>query len=101
MRVAIIGGGISGLSAYLNLHKSLVRDPRLKASISITIYETYDLTHLGETKPSEIPSHGGGYGIAPNGMAANAAAKSETFSNSPSCLSSSEMSIWDRISSPM
>jgi 2-polyprenyl-6-methoxyphenol hydroxylase-like FAD-dependent oxidoreductase len=69
LSIAILGGGISGLSAYLNLHKTLGRDPRLKDKFSVTIYETHDLTSLGNTKPSEIPSHGGGYGIAPNGMA--------------------------------
>lgn len=69
MKIAILGGGISGLSVYLNLQKTLATDPRLKEQLTITIYETHDLTHLGDTRPREIPSHGGGYGIAPNGMA--------------------------------
>lgn len=69
MKIAIVGGGISGLSAYLNLQKHLIKSFRSKESLSITIYETHDLTHLGNKKPTEIPSHGGGYGIAPNGMA--------------------------------
>ena len=69
MKICILGGGISGLSAYLNLQKNLDKDPQLKDRMSIMIYETHDLIHLGDTKPSEIPSYGGGYGIAPNGMA--------------------------------
>jgi 2-polyprenyl-6-methoxyphenol hydroxylase-like FAD-dependent oxidoreductase len=69
MKIAILGGGISGLSAYLSLQKNLLRDPRLKEGVSITLYETHDLQYLGEKKPTDIPSHGGGYGIAANGMA--------------------------------
>ena len=66
MRVAIVGGGISGLATYLNLHRDFAKDGR---SLDITIYETHDLRHLAGKKPSEIPSHGGGYGLAANGMA--------------------------------
>lgn len=69
MRLAIVGGGISGLSTYLNLKKHLVKDSRFKESLDITIYETHELHHLGGKKPSDIPSHGGGYGVASNGMA--------------------------------
>lgn len=69
MKIAIVGGGISGLSAYLHLQKQLAKDTRLKESTSITIYETHDLRDLGDKNPTEIPSIGGGYGLAPNGMA--------------------------------
>ena len=70
MKIAILGGGISGLSTYLNFQRHLVKDLKANATdIDMTVYETHDLTHLRDKKPSEIPSHGGGYGIAPNGMA--------------------------------
>ena len=69
MKIAIIGGGISGLATYLQLQKNVVKDAKLKESFSITIFEPYDLRHLGDLKPADIPSHGGGYGLAPNGMA--------------------------------
>ena len=69
MKIAIVGGGISGLSTYLNLQKHVVQNPRLKVSVSVTIYESHDLQHLDNTKTTDIPSLGGGYGIAPNGMA--------------------------------
>lgn len=70
MKIAIAGGGISGLSIYLNLRKQLDNVPRLKDSVNIVIYEPHDLPRLGSKRADDIPSSGGGYGIAPNGMAA-------------------------------
>ena len=69
MKIAILGGGISGLATYLNLQKHVARDAQPKQNLEIIIYETHDLRHLVGKKPSEIPSHGGGYGLASNGMA--------------------------------
>lgn len=69
MKVAIIGGGICGLSTYLNLQKHVVQNWRLEAPIEITIYESHVLKHDSNTRKGNIPSSGGGYGLAPNGMA--------------------------------
>lgn len=70
MKIAIVGGGISGLTSYLNLQKHVENNQNLQnANISITIYETHDLQHLEVQNAEDIPSHGGGYGLAPNGMA--------------------------------
>ena len=69
MKIAIIGGGISGLSTYLNLQKHLVNDPSINENLDITIYETHEFQQPGGKNSSDIPSYGGGYGLAPNGMA--------------------------------
>lgn len=69
MKIAIVGGGISGLGVYLNLQKQLAKAPALKGSIEVCIYEPHDLPRLGSKRADDIPSSGGGYGIAPNGMA--------------------------------
>ena len=69
MKVAIIGGGISGLSTYLNLQKHVKQDARFKESFDVTLFEPHDLVRLNGKRPDNIPSVGGGYGIAPNGMA--------------------------------
>ena len=69
MKIAIIGGGISGLATYLQLQKHVANNASLKGSVEITVFETHSFNHLSGKKPSEIPSHGGGYGLAPNGMA--------------------------------
>ena len=69
MKIAIIGGGISGLSTYLNLQKHVVSDQDIKRAVDITIYEHHGFTHVPSERPDHIPSFGGGYGLAPNGMA--------------------------------
>jgi glycine/D-amino acid oxidase-like deaminating enzyme len=68
MKVAIVGGGISGLSTYLSLRKQLDKDPTLKDAFEITIYEPHDLPQLGSKRADDIPSSGGGYGLAANGF---------------------------------
>ena len=68
MKIAIIGGGVSGLAAYLNLQKQFHASDN--AITDITIYEPHDLKHEAGTEHIDsIPSSGGGYGVAPNGMA--------------------------------
>ena len=71
LRIAIIGGGISGLTTYLQLRKhfppsSSPDNPKL----DITIFEPHDLPkHNYETRrASGAPAVGGGYGLAANGM---------------------------------
>ncbi|KAH7027188.1 uncharacterized protein B0I36DRAFT_385263 [Microdochium trichocladiopsis] len=74
MKIAIIGGGISGCATYLLLKKHLHPLPAGK-QYSITIYEAHDMNK--DTKPSERAkglSHsatltvGGGLGVGPNGL---------------------------------
>lgn len=65
MKIALIGGGISGLSTFLNLQKQFAKN---KDALDITIYEPHDLPQLTE-RADDIPSSGGGYGLAGNGMA--------------------------------
>ncbi|KAK5172064.1 uncharacterized protein LTR77_003701 [Saxophila tyrrhenica] len=69
MKIAIIGGGISGLSLYLFLQKYLEEHNDLKSAVEITILEPHSLPRLHGRQPDDIPSTGGGYGLAHNGMA--------------------------------
>lgn len=69
MRVAIVGGGICGLSTYLNLRKQTCKDAGHDDSLEITIFESHVLRHDKNSRKGDIPSSGGGYGLAPNGMA--------------------------------
>ncbi|KAJ4329276.1 hypothetical protein N0V84_000169 [Fusarium piperis] len=69
MRIVIIGAGISGCAAYLELKK------HLKGSPNITIYEAYDTTKdTTDEQREQGPTHsstlivGGGLAIAPNGL---------------------------------
>lgn len=69
MRIVIIGAGISGCAAYLELKK------HLKGDTDITIYEAYDTARDTSSEQREQgPTHsstlivGGGLAIAPNGL---------------------------------
>ncbi len=64
MKIAIVGGGISGLSTYLFLEQQLAKDERLKDAFDITIFEPHDIPRLGNERADDIPSSGGGYGLA-------------------------------------
>lgn len=64
MKIAIVGGGISGLSTYLFLEQQLAKDQRLKDAFDITIFEPHDIPRLGSKRAEDIPSSGGGYGLA-------------------------------------
>ena len=69
MKIAIIGAGVSGLSVYLQLQKELSKHQDLRESIEITLYETHNLQKHDDDRQKEgIPSTGGGYGVAANGM---------------------------------
>ncbi|RFU81152.1 hypothetical protein TARUN_1061 [Trichoderma arundinaceum] len=75
MKIAIIGAGIAGCAAYLELKKHLPKSDASCKDHDITIYEAYD---TGKDVTSEDreqgPTHsstlivGGGLGIAPNGL---------------------------------
>ncbi|KAL5002072.1 hypothetical protein BDV10DRAFT_202941 [Aspergillus recurvatus] len=73
MKIVIIGGGISGCAAYLQLKKHLPQ-PNLSSQHEIIIYEAYDTdvstTHEapdGQTHSSTLVV-GGGLGLFPNGL---------------------------------
>ncbi|KAI9376393.1 hypothetical protein BJX61DRAFT_538922 [Aspergillus egyptiacus] len=73
MKIIIIGGGISGCAAYLQLKKHLPTPPS-STQHDITIYESHDTsinaTHEqrdGETYSSTLII-GGGLGVLPNGL---------------------------------
>lgn len=75
MRIAIIGGGISGCTSYLMLKKHLPPPITAGEEHSITIYEAYDTdkdtTHadrdhqIGHSSTLVV---GGGLAVGPNGM---------------------------------
>lgn len=74
MKIAIIGAGISGCSAYLMLRKHLPK-PLSADPHSITVYDAYDTEAdtpapapgQGETHSSTLVV-GGGLGVGPNGL---------------------------------
>lgn len=73
LRVAIIGGGISGLTTYLQLRKQFSsQDPARTPQLAITIFESYDLPaqnfERSDAASPSAPAIGGGYGLAANGM---------------------------------
>ncbi|KAK2741576.1 hypothetical protein FQN57_005559 [Myotisia sp. PD_48] len=71
MKIAIIGGGISGCFMYLSLKKKLPAD-----DYDFILYEAYSPAHVspppsfpeGTGAPSASIGVGGGLGIAPNGL---------------------------------
>jgi 2-polyprenyl-6-methoxyphenol hydroxylase-like FAD-dependent oxidoreductase len=74
MKIAIIGAGISGCTAYLQLKKHLPEAPD-GARHSITIYEAYDTDKdTDSSKRGQGPTHsstlivGGGLGVGANGL---------------------------------
>ena len=74
MKIAIIGGGISGCTAYLLLQKHLPKPPSGEVH-SITIYEAYDTDKSTDhLKRGSGPTHsstlavGGGLGVGINGV---------------------------------
>ena len=88
MKIAIIGGGISGLAAYLSLKKRLPQPPRPQAEHEITIYEAHETstrfanaapTHDEAETYSATLSVGGGLGLGPNGLAVLRSLDEELF----------------------
>ncbi|CAI7617207.1 unnamed protein product [Penicillium glandicola] len=75
MKIVIIGAGIAGCTAYLELKKHLSRPTKSDGSHDITIYEAYN-TNPSITPDERIDEHthsstllvGGGLGLAPNGL---------------------------------
>lgn len=68
MRIAIVGGGVSGLSTYLFLVKSFPNPPPPSPPHEFVIYETYEsLTRKQREAASRGPA-GSGLGVAPNGI---------------------------------
>lgn len=72
LHIAILGGGISGLATYLHLRKRFFPDntptPGLP-DLHITIFESHDLQKHGYSiQAAGVPTIGGGYGLAANGM---------------------------------
>ncbi|KAJ5978507.1 hypothetical protein N7501_001849 [Penicillium viridicatum] len=75
MKIVIIGAGIAGCAAYLELQKHPPRPTKSHESHEITIYEAYN-TNLSITADDRIEEHthsstlivGGGLGVAPNGL---------------------------------
>lgn len=75
MKIVIIGAGIAGCAAYLELQKHLPRPTKPDESHEITIYEAYN-TNLSITAADRTEEHthsstllvGGGLGVAPNGL---------------------------------
>ena len=74
MKIAIVGGGISGLSSYIALKKHLPPPPSSEPHV-FKIYEAYDtskkLAHgalpAGDTYSATLVV-GGGIGVSPNGL---------------------------------
>lgn len=74
MKIAIIGGGISGFAIYLALKKRLPQPPAPATEHEYVIFEAYDTTQnrTSEHAPGETHSAtlvvGGGIGLHPNGV---------------------------------
>lgn len=76
MKIVIIGAGIAGCTAYLELQKHLPKPSGSEANHEITIYEAYntDLDVSPEQRQRMENTHsstlivGGGLGLAPNGL---------------------------------
>lgn len=76
MKIVIIGAGIAGCTAYLELQKHLPKPSDSETNHEITIYEAYntdlDVTPAQRQKTEETHSStlivGGGLGVAPNGL---------------------------------
>ncbi|KKK12336.1 hypothetical protein P175DRAFT_0426716 [Aspergillus ochraceoroseus IBT 24754] len=74
MKIVIIGGGISGCAAYLELRKHLPKPPQPDKQHEITIYEAYDTSIDTTPEDRDGSTHsstlvvGGGLGVAPNGL---------------------------------
>lgn len=76
MKIVIVGAGIAGCTAYLELRKHLPKPSNSEAPHEITIYEAYNTDlemspalrqKTGETHSSTLVV-GGGLGVAPNGL---------------------------------
>ncbi|KAK5991862.1 hypothetical protein PT974_05248 [Cladobotryum mycophilum] len=75
MKIVIIGAGIAGCAAYLELRKHLPKPSPQEPDHEIVIFEAYS-TGVDETDESREEGHthsstllvGGGLGIAPNGL---------------------------------
>jgi 2-polyprenyl-6-methoxyphenol hydroxylase-like FAD-dependent oxidoreductase len=76
MKIAIVGGGISGLSAYLFLKKHLPSPPSTFLPHEIIIYESHKAlsrkqrlsVSSKESEANKISVSGAGLGVAANGM---------------------------------
>jgi 2-polyprenyl-6-methoxyphenol hydroxylase-like FAD-dependent oxidoreductase len=74
MKIVIIGAGISGCAAYLQLRKHLPKPPAPDKDHEITIYEAYDTNKDTTCDERDGPTHsstlivGGGLGVGPNGL---------------------------------
>ncbi|CAG8891775.1 unnamed protein product [Penicillium egyptiacum] len=75
MKIIIIGAGIAGCAAYLELQKHLPQPTKSDESYEVTMYEAYD-TNQSITPDERTEEHthsstllvGGGLGVAPNGL---------------------------------
>ena len=69
MKIAIVGAGASGLTAYLYLVKHIPQPPAPSPPHKIIIYESHTIERRKRGIGSaEIPLVGAGLGISPNGM---------------------------------
>ncbi|KAI1907651.1 hypothetical protein LOZ61_004778 [Ophidiomyces ophidiicola] len=74
MKIAIIGGGISGCAIYLALKKRLPQPPAPADEHQYTIFEAYDTPRNRPTQITPGEAHsatlvvGGGIGLHPNGV---------------------------------
>ncbi|KAF7590361.1 hypothetical protein BBP40_002964 [Aspergillus hancockii] len=74
MKIVIIGAGISGCAAYLQLRNHLPKPPAPEDDHEITIYEAYDTNKDTTCNEREGPTYsstlivGGGLGVGPNGL---------------------------------
>ncbi|EER29647.1 FAD binding domain containing protein [Coccidioides posadasii C735 delta SOWgp] len=74
MKIAIVGGGISGCAIYLALKKRLPQPPASMAEHEFVIFESYDTTRNLASQHAPGDTHsaslivGGGIGLHPNGV---------------------------------